>query len=193
MDEAAAVLAGDRRVIVLDVEATCWKGVWSRQKETIEIGAVRYQKGLPPEEWPEFQTFVKPLRHPKLSNFCIGLTAITQADVDGAPLFPRAMHDFLTWTESPKDVVLASWSGYDLWQLELDLELHRLPKLSLPHLDVKKLATRLLGGKSFEKTAAELGCPFEGGRHRAIHDAVKTAQILDRLLNLQRRGGRSKN
>jgi len=44
-------------------------------------------------------------------------------------------------------VVLASWSRYDLWQLDLDLEVHGLPKLALPLLDVKKLAARIAGTK----------------------------------------------
>lgn len=182
MDAAAAVLSGDRRVIVFDVEATCWKNVWNRRKETIEIGAVHWRRGKPAAEWPEFQTFVKPVRLPKLSNFCIELTGIEQKDVDAAPLFPRALHDFLEWMKAKDDVVIASWSGYDLWQLDLDLQLHALPKLSLPHLDVKKLATRIVGGKSISATAEVLGVPFEGGRHRAIFDAKKTAEILDRLL-----------
>jgi hypothetical protein len=41
VDEVArAVVAGERRIVVVDVEATCWKkGVFSRKKETIEIGA----------------------------------------------------------------------------------------------------------------------------------------------------------
>src|SRR5687767_3551411 len=37
-DLVKAVVTGERRVVVVDVEATCWKkGVFSRQKETIEI------------------------------------------------------------------------------------------------------------------------------------------------------------
>src|SRR5262245_436880 len=166
----------------MDVEATCWKDIWNRRKETIEIGAVRWLRGQPAAEWPEFQTFVKPVAIPRLSRFCQSLTGITQEDVDRAPLFPKALHDFLEWTQPLDRVVLASWSTYDLWQLDLDLELHKLPKMTLPHLDVKKLATRLIGGKSLEKTAEELGVPI-GGRHRAIDDARKTARILDRLLS----------
>ena len=40
-DVVTTVLSGARRLVVVDVEATCWKkGVFSRKKETIEIGAV---------------------------------------------------------------------------------------------------------------------------------------------------------
>ncbi len=80
-------------------------------------------------------------------------------------------------------VVLATWSHYDLWQLDLDLEAHGLPKLAIPFLDVKKLAALIVGSKSFEEAARELA-PDDGAmpRHRAIGDARRTARILDRLL-----------
>jgi inhibitor of KinA sporulation pathway (predicted exonuclease) len=79
--------------------------------------------------------------------------------------------------------VLATWSRYDLWQLDLDLEAHRLPKLAIPFLDVKKLAARIVGTKSFEEAARELvpdGVAMP--RHRAVADARRTARILNRLL-----------
>jgi hypothetical protein len=38
-DVVKAVVAGEGHIAVVDVEATCWKkGVFSRKKETIEIG-----------------------------------------------------------------------------------------------------------------------------------------------------------
>jgi 3'-5' exoribonuclease 1 len=177
----AELLSGARQVIVLDLEATCWKnGIWNKKKETIEIGAIRYRRGR--SSWPEFQTFVRPVRVPKLSSFCVELTGITQADVAEAPLFPDALHRFLKWAGAIERIVIATWSPYDLWQLALDLEYHQLPKLDVPHLDVKKLATSLIGGKSLEATARALDVPATEGRHRAIADARKTAKILDRLI-----------
>ena len=183
-DMVKAVAAGERRIIAVDVEATCWKkGVFSRNKETIEIGAVLLRLDRGESKWPEFQTFVRPLRLPRLSSFCRELTGITQEDVDAAPAFPEALRLFLEWSQPLEQVVLATWSGYDLWQLDLDLEAHGLPKLALPYLDVKKLAARIVGSKSFEETARELA-PDEGAmpRHRALADARRTARILYRLL-----------
>ena len=179
-----AVVAGERSFVVLDVEATCWKkGVFSRKKETIEIGAVQLLLNRAQTTWPEFQTFVRPQRLPRLSSFCRELTGITQEDVDAAPTFPDALRLFLEWSQPLERVVLASWSRYDLWQLDLDLEAHGLPKLVVPFLDVKKLAARVVGAKSFEETAREL-VPDAAGmpRHRAIADARRTAWILNRLL-----------
>jgi len=183
-DLVEAVVAGERRIVVVDVEATCWKkGVFSRKKETIEIGAVLLLLDRVASQWPEFQTFVRPLRLPRLSSFCRELTGITQEDVDGAPAFPEALRLFVAWAHPLERIILATWSHYDLWQLDLDLEANGLPKLALPSLDVKKLAARIVGGKSFEETARQL-VPEDVGlpRHRAIADARRTARILHALL-----------
>jgi len=183
-DVLRAVVAGERRVVAVDVEATCWtKGVFSRKKETIEIGAVRMLLDRAESTWPEFQTFVRPRRLPRLSTFCRELTGITQEDVDAAPAFPEALQRFLEWSQPVEEVVLATWSHYDLWQLDLDLEAHDLPKLDVPFLDVKKLAARMVGTKSFEETADALAPDCVAmPRHRAIADAHRTARILHRLL-----------
>ena len=183
-DVVRAVLAGERRIAVVDVEATCWKkGVFSRQKETIEIGAVLLLLDRAPSSWPEFQTFVRPRRYPHLSSFCRELTGITQEKVDAAPTFPEALRLVLDWLHPLERVVLATWSRYDLWQLDLDLEAHGLPKLAMPVLDVKKLAARIVGTKSLEETARELAPDgVSMPSHRAVADARRTAQILNRLL-----------
>jgi 3'-5' exoribonuclease 1 len=179
-----AVVAGERRIVVVDVEATCWKkGVFSRKKETIEIGAVKLLLDRAETKWPEFQTFVRPQRLPRLSSFCRELTGITQESVDAAPSFPEALGLFLEWSQPLGRVVLATWSRYDLWQLDLDLEAHGLPELAVPFLDVKKLATRVVGTKNFEETARELAPDTVGmPSHRAVPDARRTARILNRLL-----------
>jgi 3'-5' exoribonuclease 1 len=183
-DVVNGVVAGERRIIAVDVEATCWtKGVFSRKKETIEIGAVQVLLDRDEATWPEFQTFVRPLRLPRLSSFCRELTGITQQDVDAAPPFPEALRRFLEWSEPLDRIVVATWSGYDVWQLDLDLEAHGLPKLALPFLDVKKLAGRIVGRRSFDATARELA-PEDSAmpRHRALADAHRTARIVSRLL-----------
>ena len=183
-DVVSAVADGRHHIVVVDVEATCWKkGVFSRKKETIEIGAVRLPLDRAPSSASEFQTFVRPQRLPRLSSFCRELTGITQEDVDSAPGFPEALRRFLEWSQPLDRVVLATWSPYDLWQLDLDLGAHGLPKLTMPLLDVKKLAARVVGAKSFEETARVLDPDGAGmPRHRAIADARRTARILIRLL-----------
>jgi len=78
-------------VLVVDLEATCSedRAIPPDQMETIEIGAVLVR--LPDFAiGGEFQSFVRPVRHPVLLPFCTKLTGITQGMVDGATLFPEA-------------------------------------------------------------------------------------------------------
>lgn len=42
----------------------------------------------------EFNTFIQPQRHPKLTDLCTNLTSITQHDVDHAPYYPEAISAF---------------------------------------------------------------------------------------------------
>jgi inhibitor of KinA sporulation pathway (predicted exonuclease) len=183
-DVVREVLAGERSIVVVDVEATCWKkGVFSRNKEIIEIGAVRLLLDQAQSAWPEFQTFVRPRRLPRLSSFCRELTGITQENIDAAPSFPQALRLFLEWSQPLERVVLATWSRYDLWQLDLDLEAHKLPKLAVPFLDVKKFAARIAGTRNFKETARALDPDGVGETsHRAMADARRTARIVNGLL-----------
>ena len=45
----------------------------------------------------EFDTFVRPIYNPLLSAFAVGLTAITQADVDAAPPLAEVLPRYLEW------------------------------------------------------------------------------------------------
>ncbi|MBT2152552.1 MAG: exonuclease domain-containing protein [Pseudoalteromonas tetraodonis] len=45
----------------------------------------------------EFNTFIQPQRHPKLTDLCTNLTSITQHDVDHAPYYPEAIGAFQKW------------------------------------------------------------------------------------------------
>jgi len=66
--------------LILDLEATCCdKGTISRHEmEIIEIGAVIVEaQTLATAD--EFQSFIKPVRHPVLTQFCRSLTSITKS------------------------------------------------------------------------------------------------------------------
>ncbi|KAJ3717611.1 ribonuclease H-like domain-containing protein [Lentinula guzmanii] len=83
--------------LVLDVEGTCELGSgfdypneiiefpvclmkWKNDKERRELEVV-----------DEFHSFVKPSWRPTLTNFCMGLTGINQAQVDNSPSFPQVL------------------------------------------------------------------------------------------------------
>ncbi|EYF03514.1 3'-5' exonuclease [Chondromyces apiculatus] len=168
--------------LVIDLEATCcdMHSFPRDEMEIIEIGAVLVDAvTLAPAR--EFQTFVRPVLHPRLTEFCTGLTSITQADVDAAPRFPSAvarLKEFVRGTNAR----FCSWGRYDKNQLERDAHRHhaQLP-LSSTHLNLKERFSQQLGearAYGVGQALRRVGIRFEGTQHRAIDDARNIARLL---------------
>ncbi|NVB37281.1 exonuclease domain-containing protein [Pseudenhygromyxa sp. WMMC2535] len=178
-----------RDYLVIDLEATCDdKGaVPKREMEIIEIGAVLVD-GEIFEPIAEFQRFVRPLRHPKLTPFCTRLTSITQAEVDAAQTFPAVLtelREFMAGSEA----VFASWGKYDHMQFRQDAAFHgvKLPFRG-QHLNIKEAFSAAVGTtKRFGMAGAlrRLGLPLEGTHHRGIDDARNIARILPYAVGAQ--------
>jgi 3'-5' exoribonuclease 1 len=172
-----------RDYLVIDLEATCDDGglVPKREMEIIEIGAVLVDHETF-EPIAEFQSFVRPVRHPQLTPFCQKLTSITQAEVDAAPRFPAVLMALREFVESHDRPLFGSWGAYDRGQFELDARFHGLKLPFGPdHLNIKQAFSDTLGtSKRFGMAGAlrELGLPLEGTHHRGIDDARNIARIL---------------
>lgn len=154
------------RLIVVDLEATCWDGGARRgDMEIIEIGAV----ALAPDSHTadaEFQSFVKPVVSRHLSQFCMTLSGIRRENVDGADIFPLVFNRFIEWM-GDGDRPLWSWGLYDLRQLQSDCRRHGLllPRhLEERHVDLKKLFAERLQTKrcGMAKALSKLDLPPGG-------------------------------
>lgn len=174
--------------LIVDVEATCWETPRETQSEIIEIGAVAV-------DWTgsaldEFQTFVRPILNPELSDFCMDLTHITQADVDGAPPLPEALARFKPWAKPLGPMTFTSWGDYDRKQLVRDCALHRVP-YPLPgrHINLKKAFARIHHRKPMGMSRALklVGIELQGTHHRGIDDARNIARILAHILQAKQR------
>jgi inhibitor of KinA sporulation pathway (predicted exonuclease) len=174
--------------LVIDVEATCddrragnGRGaVPPEQMEVIEIGAVLVD-GATLSPVDEFQRFVRPVRHPRLTPFCTALTHIAQADVDNAPRFPEALAALRAFIDG-RDALFCSWGDYDRKQFEKDARHHGV---ALPfrgrHLNLKaRFAERCAGGRrqGMAGALAKLGIALQGTHHRGIDDARNIARLL---------------
>lgn len=170
-----------RALLVVDLEATCWEVPEHRaeQMETIEIGAVLVEPGKTGPA-SEFQTFVRPERHPVLSPFCRKLTTITQAEVERAERFPAAFARFLEWIGDPHEVLFASWGEYDMRQFQRDCRQHGVAYPFGRHWNLKRAVARHLGRKPAGMSAilAELGLALEGTHHRGLDDARNIARVV---------------
>jgi len=168
--------------LVIDLEATCDdQGTIPReQTEIIEIGAVLADDETLTvvEEW---QTFVRPIQHPKLTPFCTQLTSITQGQVDLAPIFPEAIGRLAQFIRG-RDAVFCSWGDYDRNQFDREALRHAVTlPLGSQHMNLKKAFWAQSGDRKkpgVGQALARVGLRFEGTAHRGIDDARNIARLL---------------
>lgn len=171
-------------LIICDLEATCWDEPERRaEMEIIEIGAVRMLQG---RIVSSFSSFVRPINHPLLSNFCTQLTSITQSQVDHAETLPTVFARFLDWI-GPESFIFCSWGQYDLHQFQLDTQRHQLswPLALNRHLNLKHAFARWRQVKpcGMERALQLVQLPLVGTHHRGIDDARNIAQLTRLMLD----------
>ena len=173
--------------LIIDLEATCsdTKQISRREMEIIEIGAVMVEaKNL--NIVSEFQTFIKPVRNPILTNFCIQLTSITQEQVDNAPSYQEAIADFKQWLYQYSDFIFGSWGDYDRKQFQQDSKFHQLPyPISSGHINLKKLFSsnqRLKQRYGMAQALKIAEIELLGTHHRGIDDAKNIARLMPYIL-----------
>ena len=167
--------------LVVDLEATCDEGAIPRsERETIEIGAVLVDvESL--EIVKQFQGFVKPVRHPELTPYCVDLTGITQAEVDQAEPFAVVFDRFLNEMVRDRNTLFVSWGGFDLRQLSRDCAFHGLVNPIEDRLDLSFTFTEHAGLRrrpSMRDAMSLVSLPVEGTLHRGIDDARNLARLL---------------
>jgi 3'-5' exoribonuclease 1 len=178
-----------KHILVVDLEATCCdtKSIPRHQMETIEIGAVMVvAENL--EIIDEFQTFIKPVRHPILTKFCLELTSITQSQVDTAPDFGTAMSRWQTWLSQFDRSIFGSWGEYDRKQFQQDSKHHQIDlpyPVSSNHINLKEMfsTAQCLNKRYGMAQALDLAnIPLTGTHHRGIDDARNISKLLPYIL-----------
>jgi DNA polymerase III subunit epsilon len=187
-------LAGDAHVetatehaelVVFDLETT---GLSASRNRICEIGAVRV-RAL--EIDATFETLVDP--GTALPAFVAALTGIRAADLKRAPRAEIAVRRFLVFAG---DAPLAAHNArFDVGFLEREVDRLTGRRVAAPVVDTVWLARRLLHGRSGRFSLAHLAHFFGVSTepcHRALPDALATAEILIALLGLaQERGART--
>lgn len=177
------------RYIIFDLECTCWQTKeLDAERETIEIGAVLL------DEYGsfvgDFCSFVRPILHPVLSDFCCRLTTISQIEVNRAPTFPAIIKNFIDWGElyDGEDFLLCSWGAFDKNQLIQDCKLHHIETHWLEkHINLKDQYhkhKRLRSPVGLKKIVEREGFEFTGTPHRGISDAENLAKIFVKHLDV---------
>jgi 3'-5' exoribonuclease 1 len=176
--------------LVLDLEATCCdqETIKRHQMEIIEIGAVMVAaQNLTVID--EFQTFIKPVRYPVLTEFCKSLTSITQEQVNQAPSYVEAVTLLKQWLSNYPNAVFGSWGDYDRNQFKQDSKFHNVPfPIAYPHVNLKQVFSKAQGLPKRYGMAEALqlaGVALEGTHHRGIDDARNIAKLLPFILGKQ--------
>ncbi|MEZ4907098.1 MAG: 3'-5' exonuclease [Saprospiraceae bacterium] len=175
--------------IVLDLEATCWRGKPPHGiNEIIEVGAVKINqygevKGF-------FSKLIKPVVNPRLSSFCTKLTGIKQEQVDVADKYEKVITEFMEFVEvGQEDYTLYSWGNNDKGMLISNCELHNLESEWLePFVDMHKIYVKMNGGKKksgLKYIVENEGFEFEGDQHSAYIDAYNLGKFLLKYMNVK--------
>ncbi|WP_420454425.1 DEDD exonuclease domain-containing protein [Rubrivirga sp.] len=161
--------------VIVDTETT---GSRAGEDRLIEIGAARLVGG---EVVETFQQLIDPGRH--VPHRITRLTGISTAMVYGQPSATEVMPRFV---EFLGDAVLVAHNlPFDARFLDVALAEAELPPLQNPSLDTLRLARRLLSSlpsKGLSKLTQHFGIEVKG-RHRALGDAVATAELLVILID----------
>jgi DNA polymerase III epsilon subunit family exonuclease len=182
---ASDTLIENAELVVFDLETT---GLSSSRDRMCEIGAVRV-KALAVDE--TFETLVQP--GVALPPTIARLTGLADAELRRAPRPELAVRRFLAFAG---DAPLAAHNArFDVGFLDRAVERLTGQRVAAPVVDTVWLARRLLHRRSERFSLAQLAHFFGTSTepcHRALPDALATAEILVALLGLaQERGART--
>jgi len=170
------------KILVVDVESTCWMGhpPQGQAKQIIEIGVCLLDvETLTPSR--KTSILVKPSRS-MISKFCTKLTTITQDLIDEQGVsFDKACDRLVNEFDSPK----RSWGSYGNYDRSAFRENCNRESVAYPfskdHINIKTLFAlqhALRRGVGMAKALKMLKIDLEGTHHRGHDDAWNTAKIL---------------
>ena len=173
------------KIIVVDLEATCWQGdpPPGEASEIIEIGLCTLDV-ISGERFDKRGIMVKP-RHSTLSDYCIQLTTIHPEMLEDAPSFRQACRLLREKYHSERRT-WASYGDYDRLMMAQQCEEMGVPyPFGRSHINVKNLLALhfgLMHEVDLRRATALLDLPFEGTLHRGVDDAWNIAAVLSRVL-----------
>ena len=109
------------KYVVIDIEATCWdRDSNLEEMEIIEIGAVKLNSSF--QQIDEYDSFIRPVKNPQLSDYCKNLTKINQSDVENAPTFDIVFPKLDQWIGHGCYSII-TWGAYDIKHLKIECKL----------------------------------------------------------------------
>ena len=171
------------KIIIIDLEATCWQGMVPKGQENeiieiglavldVETGEITKNQGI----------LIKPQRS-SISPFCTELTTITQDLLDKNGVSFEEAIEQLVDEYQPDLYTWASYGQYDLNMLKKQSKSFGIPyPMGDEHINVKVTFAEkfgLLKPTGMNGALHLLDIPLEGTHHRGIDDAKNIAKILN--------------
>lgn len=188
------------RILVVDIESTCWntpEEQGDQPNEIIEIGICELR--VKSREIVNKRSYVVKPRLTKISLFCTELTGWTQEAVDQGSDITIALKNIELDYGISKHNVWASFGEYDRVKLSSDknqdggvydlygIERHENPFAYMrAHYNVKTLMAlkeKLQKEMGMARALQFYGLPLVGRHHNGADDAWNIARIADRVLS----------
>lgn len=166
-------------LIIFDLETT---GLSPYQHEIIQIAAVKVRVGCwKPQE--SFDSFVRP--QGRVPRFITGLTGISQAQVERAPLPTEALMAFSRFVGEGATLIAHNGPGFDMRFIAENCTRHGMPVRENAVMDSRAFSRKLWGGRGghgLDPILHRLGLSAEGvKRHDARGDVHLLAQAVEKM------------
>jgi len=171
------------KIIIIDLEATCWKENErppGQENEIIEIGLAVLDTRT--GEITQSQgILVKPTRS-SVSPFCTELTTITQELLDENGLSFENAIKRLVDEYQPDSYTWASYGLFDIVKLKQQCQSFGIPyPMGAEHINVKTCFQEKFGltkARGMKGALSLLKIPMDGTHHRGVDDARNIAKIM---------------
>lgn len=173
--------------IVLDLEwnqamhANETKGM---QFEIIEIGAVKLNDNL--VETGRFNRLVKPAVYKKMNPIIGDITGIKEKEFSKEKGFVTVLNEFLNWCGD--DYIICTFGSQDIHELEMNMIYHncKIPwTFPFKYIDVQRIfgieQEDEFDQRSLEMVSVFMGINQQNVYHRALSDALYTAEIMRKM------------
>jgi DNA polymerase-3 subunit epsilon len=170
------------RFVVFDLETT---GTRAGSSRILELGAVRV-------EMLTIAASMERLVDPRIPipAEITAITGLTDNDVRGAPRIDRVLGEFLRFAAG--SVLVAHNARFDVGFVDAELSRLAGARTAAPVICTVALARRLMGGRLSRYNLGTLAERFDTGVrpcHRALPDALATAEVLLMLIGMAQEQG----
>lgn len=183
---------------IIDLEATCWEDkIANNQKEKsdiIEIGICQLDIRIP-KIIKSGSIIVKPTAS-EVTEYCTNLTTLTPKFIEeNGKTFKEACSIIQQYYKT-KSLPWVSFGNYDREQFIKQCLREQIEyPLSRNHLNLKTLLDVLFLEKrsGLSSTLNMFKMKFEGTHHRGVDDAINIANIIIKIINLNRKAFSNEN